>query len=445
MERIVFVLAIMLSIIQFSEAQESAPKFQFRLLRQNDAVTIGEKTSLYDKFKLIEISPNSTLSFGGSYRFQNEAFINEQFNKNVDETDYWFLNRLMFHSHLKIAESFEIFAELNSSLITSKDNLVPVDRDELSFNQLFVRYHFNKQLNVLIGRQNMRLGSGRLVDIREGPNVRLSFDMAQIEYKHKNTNLRLFHAIPVQQQDGVFDNDFLERNESLSAVYWTQNWTSDTNTDFYLLYKTEENKTWNSGTADDNRASLGLRHFGKWKGLNYNNEFVYQFGSFGSNNISAWTASFNVEREWSFGTLGFKTEAISGDNTNSDALNTFDGLYPRGAYFGRVARFGPSNLFDIHPYFDTSIGDFNLELDYVAFWRFSNEDGVYNPPLILDYTSINDRGFIAHQIGTIISHELNNHIAIELESNIIFPGAFLKESGLGDTLYHFVITTEFKF
>ena len=34
-------------------------------------------------------------------------------------------------------------------------------------------------------------------------------------------------------------------------------------------YKEEEAKTWDSGTADDNRLSLGLRHFGKWKKLTY--------------------------------------------------------------------------------------------------------------------------------------------------------------------------------
>lgn len=94
--------------------------------------------------------------------------------------------------------------------------------------------------------------------------------------------------------------------------------------------------------AHDKRASLGLRHFGTWKGLTYNNEFVYQAGKFGNQNISAWTISFHIEKAFkTFNhlSLGLKTEAISGDkNTNNNAINTFDALYPRGAYFGRVAR-----------------------------------------------------------------------------------------------------------
>ncbi|WP_299521008.1 porin [Winogradskyella sp.] len=431
-------------LVTFTIWSQEDNQLNFSLLRQNDVIQIENPDSFYKQLKQLRLSETTTLSFGGSYRFQTEAFINEQFDKSVDQTDYWFLNRFMLHAHLKVNDKIEVFSELNSSLITSKDNLVPVDRDELSFNQLFFKYHFSDQWELLVGRQNMRLGSGRLVDVREGPNVRLSFDMAQLRFKDSNTEVIAVHAIPVQQQEGVFDNDALEGNEALSVLYWIQHWTEATNTDIYILYKTEENKTWNAGTADDNRASIGLRHFGEWKGLKYNNEFVYQFGSFGDQDIRAWTASFNIESDFSFGTLGLKTEAISGDSDDG-ALNTFDGLYPRGAYFGRVARFGPSNLFDIHPYLETQLGDVNVQLDYVAFWRLSRNDGLYNPALILEYPSINNERFIGHQLGGIVSYELNKFLNFELESNIIFPGAFLKESGLGDPLYHFVFTTEFKF
>ncbi|WP_298514925.1 alginate export family protein [uncultured Kordia sp.] len=426
------------------------PIVNFTLLRQYDAIHIEEPQNTYQNLKKLSLGSNTTLSFGGSYRFQTEAFIHEQFEKKSEQNDFWFLNRAMLHAHLKIGNTFELFSELNSSLITSKEAIVPVDKDELSVNQLFARYQFHKNWNLLIGRQNMRLGSGRLIDIREGPNVRLSFDMVQLQFKNKTTGITGFYAVPVQQKAGVFDNDFLETNETLSALYWTQNWTQTTNTDVYILYKEEAQKTWNLGTADDNRISLGMRHFGTWKGFNYNNEFVYQLGTFGDQNITAWTISFNVEKEFTIGekpiTLGIKTEAISGDSDASDAtLQTFDALYPRGAYFGRVARFGPSNLIDIHPYANLTLGKLTLEADYVTFWRFATNDGIYNPALILDYPSENNQRFIGHQFGTIANLEVSPFISVELESNIILPSSFLQESNLDATLYHFVFTTEIRF
>lgn len=430
-------------------AQSDPNTLDFSLLRQNDNISIIEPRNFYHKLKSIPLGNNTILSLGGSYRFQTESFINEQFNKNQDQTDYWFLTRGMLHAHLKFKSNFEIFGELNSSLVSSKDAIAPVDKDKLNINQLFARYHFNEHWNILLGRQNMRLGSGRLVDVREGPNVRLSFDMAQLQYKDDNTKITGFYSIPVQPQKGVFDNDAFETEETLSAIQWTQYWAKNTNTDIYLLYKNEADKTWNSGTANDARASLGLRHFGTWQGLTYNNEFVYQFGKFGDEDISAWTVSFNVEKQFETihpFTLGIKTEAISGESDDNDnTLNTFDALYPRVAYFGRVARFGPSNLIDLHPYISSKIGPVNVIVDYVAFWRFSTNDGLYNPALILEYPSVNSERFIGNQIGAIAGYQINDFINIELESNVIFPGAFLKESNQGDTLYHFVFTTEIKF
>ena len=425
----------------------------FSLLRQNDDLsTLGEKEDLstYERLKIVPFGNNSSLSFGGSYRFQTESFINEQFSADLEESDVWFLNRFMLHTHLRLGERFELFGELNSSLITSKDNLTPVDKDELLVNQFFARYRFNENWEFLVGRQNMRLGSGRLVDVREGPNVRLSFDMAALDFHDGKTSMKAFFGVPVQQWPGVFDNKMLQFEESIGGLYATRLWGEALNFDFYALYKREDAKTWNLGTEDDRRTSLGVRHFGEWKGLRFNNEFVYQMGDFGAQDITAWTASFNVESTVRWGdqafNMGIKTEAISGDTDPNDAtLNTFDALYPRGAYFGRVARFGPSNLIDIHPYVNATLGRFNVALDYVAFWRFSTADGVYNPALILEYPSLNDERFIGHQIGTIAAIELNKHIALEWETNIIFPGAFLVESGLDDILFHTVFTTEFKF
>jgi hypothetical protein len=424
---------------------QDSKELDFSLFRQNDHIEIKEVNTIYKKFKKLRLSENSTLSFGGSSRFQTEAFINEQFDKNQDQTDYWLLNRLMLHSHLKLGGHFELFLEVNSSLIRSKDDLSPVDKDQLNINQLFAKYSFNKNWNALIGRQNLRLGSGRLVDLREGPNVRLSFDMVQLQYQNKKTKITSFYGQPVKQQQGFFDNDMLTGCESLTGLYWTQNWSKKTNTDIYLLYKEEKNKIWNADIANDDRLSIGLRHFGIWKRFKYNNEFVYQFGEFGNQNISAWTVSFNIEKNFSFGALGLKTEAISGNDDSNGTLNTFDALYPRGAYFGRVARFGPSNLIDVHPYFKTKWENLIIELDYVAFWRYSTTDGIYNPALILEYPSINKECFIGQQIGIVLGYKVNTFINLELESNIIFPGTFLQESGFRDNLYHFVFTTEIKF
>ncbi len=426
--------------------------YHYGLLRQYDEIGYfqEQQDSFYGKLKWLSLGDSVVLSLGGSYRFQTEGFINEEFDRQADQDDFWLLNRVMVHADLRWADRLQIYAELNSSTISGKDPLSPVDKDELSFNQLFLRYRFSEHWEGLLGRQNMRLGSGRLVDIREGPNVRLAFDMAQLHYSTSKMVAQGFFGVPVRQQPGIFDNDFLNFSEYVTGLYITANRSEALNMDAYLLYKREDDKAWAAGTSNDRRISMGLRHFGSWRNFVFDNEFVYQTGDFGGQRIQAWTVSFNLNRPFPLWGgivgIGLKTEAISGDRDPGDnQLNTFDALYPRGAYFGRVARFGPSNLFDLHPYINWRKNGFYAELDYDAFWRFSTRDGIYNPALVLTYPPTNDARFVAQQIGTITGWEISRHIGIEMETNLIFPGAFLKESNLRDILFHAVLTMEIRF
>ena len=159
----------MILVFNFSAISQGSP-LTFSLLRQYDAIdTLRDVQSKnrYQKFKYIALSNNSSLSFGGSFRFQYESFINQQFQNVPDQDNLWFLNRVLLHAHLKIKDKFEFFAEFNSSHISGKDNVSPVDKDALSVNQMFVNYNISQNLSFGIGRQNLILGSGRLVDARE--------------------------------------------------------------------------------------------------------------------------------------------------------------------------------------------------------------------------------------------------------------------------------------
>ncbi|HAA24266.1 MAG TPA: hypothetical protein DCP28_37935, partial [Cytophagales bacterium] len=312
-------------------AQEEA-KLAFSLLRQNDDVSalIGvENPNAYQRLKRLPFGEFGSLSFGGSYRFQAEMFLNEQFSQEQDQSDIWYLNRVMVHAHARFARHWQVYAELNTSSVVSKANPTPVDEDHFSLNQAFVEYCPNDRFNVRVGRENIRLGSGRLVDVREGPNVRLSFDMAQMTYVQGATQVMAFAGVPVRNRFGSFDNEYLHFDEYLTAIYWTQRLKGNTSVDVYVMYKDEQNKAWNVGVGRDQRVSAGIRHFGQWKDLSYNNEFVYQTGRFGDQSIVGWTASFNLTQRVKLGDfplqLGLKTEGISGDQDPDDGrLGTFD-------------------------------------------------------------------------------------------------------------------------
>ena len=446
------IILALLGLVSNIGISQNTP-IKFSLLRQYDDVDTlknNQSKNTYQSFKYIPLSKHTTLSFGGSWRFQYESFSNEQFQNNPDQDNLWYLNRVMLHAHLKIKNKFQLFAEVNSSFIGDKDNPSPVDKDELAINQLFIKYKVNDHWSIGVGRENLILGSNRLVDLREGPNVRRSFDLTQVDYHSNNFSAKAFFAIPVKPNPYVFDNNFLEFDETLSALYTTISLNKTNHLDAYVFYQKDDNVNYNNAKGNERRTSLGVRYFGNYKTLKFNNEAVYQFGNIENQSIQAWTLSVQLENSTKLGNhfynIGVKSEIISGDkNQNDRVLNTFDALYPSGAYFGRVARFGPSNLIDIHPYINTQFKKLFIEFDYDVFWRYSVNDGVYNAALLLQYPNTNNQRFIGQQIGTIVGYKINKHINLEFESNVIFPGTFLKQSNQGDTLYHFVLTTEIKF
>jgi hypothetical protein len=113
----------------------------------------------------------------------------------------------------------------------------------------------------------------------------------------------------------------------------------------------------------------------------YNFEAVFQWGSFGSDEVFAWTAASDTGYTFR-GIAGkprvaLRTDLISGDNDpNDNRLGTFNALFPRGSYFGEISLIGPANLIDVHPTLElhlTTAPTFTADWDF--FRRFSTDDG----------------------------------------------------------------------
>jgi hypothetical protein len=90
-------------------------------------------------------------------------------------------------------------------------------------------------------------------------------------------------------------------------------------------------------------------------GWDFDYEGLWQFGTFGSANISAWTVASetgyrfpNVPLKPRF---SVKADVSSGDDPRTTTLGTFNPLFPKGNYFGVLAAAGPGpiNFIDIHP------------------------------------------------------------------------------------------------
>ena len=287
-------------------------------------------------------------------------------------------------------------------------------------------------LTLRAGRQELAYGSSRLISAREAPNVRLSFDGVKAILNVSGWRVDAFAVKPVRTKPGVFDDD-PDPNQNFWGLYAVTpvSWLPGGNVDLYYLGLDRNNAHFDQGTAHEIRHSVGTRIWGRKTGWDYNLELVYQFGSFGSGDIQAWTAAsdvgFTFENAPLKPRLGFKANITSGDDDPNNAdLQTFNPLFPRGAYFGEPALIGPANHIDVHPSLDLSLcRNVTLILNWDFFWRENTRDGIYGPAVnVIQSGQTSNARYVGNQAEAMLEWRVDRHFTFTIDYAHFFAGDF---------------------
>src|SRR5690606_35999288 len=137
-----------------------------------------------------------------------------------------------------------------------------------------------------IGRQEIRYGSGRLIDVRDGPNLRLSFDGAKIFYSSSQLQIDGFVMSDIIVNTGIMDNKATKK-PNLWGLYSTYKALNHFKMGLYYLGANRVNAKFKDGIAKEIRYTFGARIWRDYVGFVYNVEVVYQLGEFGLNQIAA--------------------------------------------------------------------------------------------------------------------------------------------------------------
>ncbi|MDR7211865.1 alginate export family protein [Flavobacterium piscis] len=454
MKKIVF-LFLVIGNIAFAQN-----RLDFKTLRYDEeyaAVPLDTNAAFFDKIKFLPIDKNSNLalSLGGELRLQYQYFKNENWGGIENDNNGFILNRALLHSDLKFREQFRLFTQLQSSTEISRIDPNAIENNPLDIHQLFFDFKFNLRKNNMLfrfGRQEMLFGSQRLVSVREAPNSRQSFDAVRITLKNNNFKSDAFYSQYVKNQNGYFD-DRLNPETKLYGLYNVINKVPFIqNIDLYYFGLERADAKFDDVNGNELRHSIGTRIWSKNKNWNYDFETVYQFGSIKDKTIEAWTVSLNTNYQFNAlkfkPKIGLKTEIISGDkNYDDDKLQTFNPLFPKGGYFGIAALIGPSNLIDFHPSIDFQFHkDINLSIDYDFFWRFSKNDGIYQPNTMLIYSGRNtSKKYIGKQLGMSLDYNINKWFAVRIEGTWFKAQDYLREVSPGKDILFAASTMYFRF
>jgi hypothetical protein len=423
----------------------------------------------FDSLKYIPLlgdirgSEDAYLSLGGETRQRYEMIRNELFGlarSNPRGFNHAYLQRYLLHADYHPTEQLRFFGQLKSGQEDGRAAGPRPDIDENAFdiNQGFFDWHEaegESSVTMRLGRQEMTYGSGRLIDTREGPTNRLSFDAMKAILAIAETKFDVFWGRPVVNSPDAFD-DTPNDNRSLWGIYTVRplDEAHERTLDVYYLGDQRNLARYHSGPGYETRNTLGARYYTRlsdspWE-TNY--EGMWQFGKFGDGDIQAWSVATATRYRfddllWK-PKLGLRADVASGDrNPNDSTLNTFIAPYPSGAYFNLADPIGPANIYDIHPVLDLTLTDkLSLTLDWDFFWRQSTADGAYTlggSPI--PQSAASNSRFVGHSPSITTSYKANRHLSF-LTSLVHFEsGSFINQTTPGRSINYLTTWMAYKF
>ena len=471
-----FLLSVSLFTLN-SRAQVAADQTAEQVLPQFNIVPFDEdwsffarfpkQTSLLERMKYIPFGHRTDgyLSIGGEFRGTYERVLNDNWSNKPVATNSFGLQRYLLHTDIHVSPHARIFLELESGVEQGRSaGPRPIDEKHPDFLNAFVDVRpWGKAhaLTLRIGKQELQLGSGRSLSVREGLNVRQAFYGIRADQRIANWDFTGFAVRPAIDRPGFFNGGPLG-STSLWGVLgnrkWKRNESFSANVYYYGLDR--KSATYNRGTAREARQTIGVNFVVNPPnaaeppaGLHLKVEAMYQFGTFGGQAIRAWTIAtetgVSLSRLPSTPRLELRADISSGDKGGRSALGTFNPLFPAGDYFGVLAGTGPGpvNFRDLHPKVVLSLPHaITLAPDWIFWWRQQLEDGVYSVPgMLIVPAGRSTARYVGHRPGMEARWQMDRHAYMQLSYGVFFAGPFLKQSGHSQNLDYFAYGFGYKF
>jgi Alginate export len=440
----------------------------FSLLRYDESYTFLQdpkcRTEFWDPIKYIPLGnlEGWYLSLGGELRLRYEFFHNEDAGSapsNSKGNNMWALQRYLLNGDLHLGANLRFFVQLISGLENGRIGgpRPQIDRDIFDVLQAFMDVVLPigepDALTARLGRQQLRYGSGRLIDLREPPNLPRSFDAARLLLRADQWSVDGFWSKPVLNETGVLD-DHSDPQRSLWGVYAVHPLAviPDGHTDLYYLGYENRRAQFDQGSGYELRHTVGTRLWGRPWPWEYDIELISQFGKFGSGTIQAWgiasATHYNLPNLPLRPRLGLRADITSGDrNPRSANLQTFNPLFPTAAYYNLQDPSGPQNLIHVHPLLDLYFGNnVTATADWGFFWRKSLDDGVYRlSGSLLRTGQLSRARYVGSTPALTLTWKPTRHITVLASYVHFFAGPFFKETPPGKDVDYFTTWITYKF
>jgi hypothetical protein len=384
------------------------------------------------------------LSFGG----QNWVRSMNEYNSRLTAGDNnYILNRNRVHMDLWYKDNFRFFAEGIASFTENQDlTPLPIDRTGPDFLNFFVDIKvadvMGKPLYTRVGRQELTLGSQRLVSALDWANNRRTFQGVSALRNGDKWDMTAFWLQPVIPNNQKLD--WADVQQQFAGAWFTYRPKKGHAVDLYNIVYSNDNTVAQRGVQRGNFTinTTGARYAGDHEGFLWDVEGAMQLGRQAGNDLVAGMATAGVgynakDVAWNPTVWGYIDYASGDRNPRGGEVNTFNQLFPFGHYYmGWADLVGRQNIFDLnfHTYLYPTKW-LTLNIQYHNFWLASRNDALYNVAGNIsrfDPTGGSGR-FVGNELDFITNFHITKHSDFLMGYSYLFAGEFLKNTAPAGT------------
>lgn len=387
---------INLDSTQSTPVQDAAERPALRSNRwQEDWSVLADpalRTQCGDALKYLSLSdsdPKTYLSFGVNLRERTEMSDAASFGIGSANNTY-LLQRFQIHADLRFATYWQAFVQFEDARTVNKQAISGADRNPWDLRLAFLAYvrpFADGTFKARVGRQDFAFDLQRFVSLRDGPNVRQSFDAIWVDWEGAKWRFMGFVSQPVQYSDEHPFDDTSNRHFRFDTLRVERLlWGKDELSAYYALYS-RDNARYLDAVGEEHRDVYDVRFAGNQSGVDWDLEAMAQRGHVGAKDINAWGSGARGGYTWSVPwspRLGLQVDAASGDRHPGDGtLGTFNPLFPNGYYFTLAGFTGYTNLIHVKPSVTIKpVSRLTLMAALGFQWRQTTADAIYVQPNI---------------------------------------------------------------
>lgn len=379
------------------------------------------------------------LRLRGEYRARMEGLDNSGFVDGRD--DLFWLGRLRVNATLAPTRWLSGQIQVQDARVADKE----VGSVAAPFKAAFdVRTAFgdlgkpNATVGLRLGRQELAFGEQRLVGHVSWLNAARTFDGGRATIRSRRATVDVFAASVVRILPGEWDRSG-NGNRFVGAYATSAALVPRGTVEPYFFWRSDRNvRNESAALATLRQSTAGVRWVGQLPGrFEYGVEAARQFGSLGTDDISAWASHLQV-RTPAVGTLRFTGEYnyATGDADGADGVRgTFDQLYPTPHdKYGLADQVGWRNIHHVRA--GTEIGAIKglpLSVNYHSWWLADAADALYlagGAPLARVTGGAASR-HVGQEFDVQITRALTPQLQLAAGYAYIHAGGFLKQATPG--------------